>query len=259
MRIAITLFALALSTGALSPMAAGQEDPASEAENQEYLSIRIDVWSKDYKSLAQDGYEMKLKLALSTALFRYRTLDDLLNRDTEHINAIGIRPKLEFEYPTSIRNISFVPELELALNRSLDTSNRVLSGAATAALLHRRNGDDKDIRTRIGVKYGTRYEQDGLNFDDYVEVSLSVYLKQMRGFRLGQRNLTLRPYGEIKRFADDLKLETESGALFDIDRQYEIGLEFNTDPRKIIWGIAIPRVKLGYVFGDDFKGIKIRI
>jgi hypothetical protein len=47
--------------------------------------------------------------------------------------------------------------------------------------------------------------------------------------------------------------------LFDIDRQYEIGLEFNTDPRKTIWGIAMPRVKLGYVFGDDFKGIKIRI
>ena len=126
-------------------------------------------------------------------------------------------------------------------------------------MLHRKNGDDKDIRTRIGVKYGTRYEQDGLNFDDYVEVSLSVYLKQMRGFRLGQRNLTLRPYGEIKRFADDLKFETESGALFDIDRQYEIGLEFNTDLRKKIWGIAMPRVRLGYVFGDDFKGIKIRI
>jgi hypothetical protein len=243
----------------LSPMAAGQEDTADEAENQEYLSIRIDVWSKDYKSLAQDGSGLKLKIALSTALFRYRTLDDLLNRDTEHINAVGIRPKLDFEYPTSIPNVSFVPELELALNRSLDTSNRALSGAATAALLHRRNGDDKDIGTRIGVKYGTRYEQDGLNFDDYVEVSLSVYLKQMRGFRVAQRNLTLRPYGEIKRFADDLKFETESGALFDIDRQYEIGLEFNTDPRIKIWGIAMPRVKLGYVFGDDFKGIKIRI
>ena len=231
----------------------------NEAEKQEYISLRIDIWSKDYKTLQQDGSGLKLKIALSTALFRYRTLDDLLDRDTEHINALGIRPKLEFEYPLPIQHVSFVPELELALNRSLDTSNRALSAAATAALLHRRNGDARDIRTRVGIKYGTRYEQDGLNFDDYVELNLLVYLKQMKGFRVGHRHLTITPYGEIKRFIDDIEFQTESGALFDIDKQYEIGLEFNTGPRKKIWGIAIPRVKLGYVFGDDFKGIKIRI
>lgn len=236
-----------------------QDEPASEAEQQDYVSVRIDVWSKNLRTIERDGSGVKLKVALATSVFRYKTLDELLERDTELINSIGVRPKLEFEYPTSVTNVSFVPELELALNRSLDTSNKVLSGAATAGFLHRRNGDDKDIRTRIAIKYGSKYELDGLNFDDYLELSLKVYLQEQRGFRVGKRNLTLTPFGEVRRFTDTLEFVTESGAVFDVETQYEIGLEFNTDPRKMILGIALPRLKLSYVFGNDVKGINIRI
>jgi len=189
----------------------------------------------------------------------FGTLDELFESDTELINSLGVRPKLEFEYPTSIKNISFVPKLEVAFNRSLDTSNKVLSGAVSAGFLHRRNGDDKNIRTRIRVKYGSEYELDGLNFDDYLELSLKVYLQEQRGFRVGKRHLTITPFGEVRRFTDTLEFVTESGAVFDVETQYEFGLEFNTDPRKKILGIALPRLKLSYVFGDDFKGIKIRI
>ena len=152
-----------------------------------------------------------------------------------------------------------MPELELALNRSLDTSNRILSGAATVGFLHRRNGDDKDIRTRFRIKYGTEYELDGLNSDDYLEVNLKVYFQEQRGFRIGQRNLTITPFGEVRRFADSLEFVTESGAIFDVRTQYELGLEFNTDPRKKILGIALPRLRLSIAFGDDFRGFLIRI
>lgn len=236
-----------------------QDEPSSEAEQQDYVSVRIDVWSRNLRTIERDGAGVKLKIALATSVFRYKTLDELFESDTELLNSIGVRPKLEFEYPTSLKNISFVPELELALNRSFDTSNKVLSGAASAGFLHRRNGDDKDIRTRIAIKYGSEYELDGLNFDDYLELSLKVYLQEQRGFRVGKRHLTITPFGEVRRFIDTLEFVTESGAVFDVETQYEIGLEFNTDPRKKILGIALPRLKLSYVFGDDVKGIKIRI
>ena len=35
--------------------------------------------------------------------------------------------------------------------------------------------------------------------------------------------------------------------------------EFNTDLRKKIRGIAMPWLKISFVFGDDFRGIKIRL
>ena len=231
----------------------------SNAEDQEYISIRIDVYSKNLKTVAEDGSGLKFKIAISTAVYRYETFDELFDSDIEHIKALGVRPKLEFEYLTPLKNIFFVPKAELAINRSLDTSNKVLAGAVEAAALYRRNGDNKDFRIRAGVKYGTRYEQDGLNFDDYVEVNLRVSLREMRGFRIGKRHLTITPFGEIKRFVDDLEFETRTGAFFDVDRLYELGFEFNTDPRKRIWGIALPRLKISYAFGEDFKGIKIRL
>jgi len=236
-----------------------QDEPTSEAEQQNYVSVRIDVWSRNLRTIERDGSGVTFKVALATSVYRYRTLDELFESDTELINSLGVRPKLEFEYPTSIKNISFVPKLEVAFNRSLDTSNKVLSGAVSAGFLHRRNGDDKNIRTRIRVKYGSEYELDGLNFDDYLELSLKVYLQEQRGFRVGKRHLTITPFGEVRRFTDTLEFVTESGAVFDVETQYEFGLEFNTDPRKKILGIALPRLKLSYVFGDDFKGIKIRI
>lgn len=236
-----------------------QDSQSTEAEQQEYVSVRVDIWSTYLKTIESDGYKAKLKVALATGLYRYETLDDLLDSDIEHINSIGVRPKIEFEIPTSITNVSFVPELEMAFNRSLDTSNKVVSGAATAGFLHRRNGDEKDVRTRFRVKYGTEYELDGLNSDDYLEVSLKVYLQEQRGFRVGQRHLTITPFGEIRRFTDSLEFQTQSGAIFDVRTQYELGLEFNTDPRKKILGIAMPRLRLSFAFGDDFQGLKIRI
>lgn len=238
----------------ISTLAQQQQD-----DKQEYISVRIDFWSKRLRRVETDGSGLRLKLALSTALFRYRTLDDLLDPDTEHINALGLRLKSEFEYPTGMRNIAFVPDLELALNRSLDTSNRLLSAAATGAFLYRHNGDPNHIRVKAGIKYGTRYEMDGLNFDDYVELSLRINLKRLHWFKTGQRRLTVTPFGEIKHFADNLEFETASGSIFDVDRQYELGLEFSTDPRKKLWGIPLPKVGLSYVFGDDFKGVKLRL
>ena len=98
-----------------------------------------------------------------------------------------------------------------------------------------------------------------MNFDDYVETNLRVDLKRLYGFKVGKSRMTVTPFGEIKHFTDDLEFKTVSGALFDIDRQYEIGLELGTDPRGKIWGIALPRLKISFAFGDDFRGIKIRL
>ena len=61
---------------------------------------------------------------------------------------------------------------------------------------------------------------------------------------VGERNLTVTPFGEIRRFTDTLEFVTESGAIFDVQTQYELGLEFSTDPRKRILGIALPRLRL---------------
>lgn len=99
-------------------------------EDQKYVSVRLNVYTKNLRTVSEDGSGLKLKLALSTAIYRYETLDELFARETEHINALGVRPKMEFEYLTPVENVFFVPDLELAVNRSFDTSNKGLSAAA---------------------------------------------------------------------------------------------------------------------------------
>ena len=200
----ITAVGLAILLLAAPEVVNAQTATDDQVEEQEYISLRFDVWSKDFRQVAEDGHGIKFTLALSTALFRYRTLDDLLNRDTEHINALGIRPKLALEYPTSIEHVSFVPEFELALNHSLDTSSKLLSAVAEAALLYRHHGDDKDFKVRIGAKYGTQSEQDGLNVEDYLELNLRLDLKRLDGLKIGQRKLAMTPFGQINHYTGDL-------------------------------------------------------
>ena len=91
-RTALALCALIF----VSPAGFAQASADNKAEEQRYVSVRIHVYSKNYKTVAEDGSGLKFKLRVSAALYEYETLDELFDQDIEHINALGLRPKLEF-------------------------------------------------------------------------------------------------------------------------------------------------------------------
>lgn len=250
---------MVLGLGLLPVCIQAQEMPAAEADQQQYASVRIKVWSKRYRSIEEHGYGLQGELKVSTSVFRFRTLDEFLDPEIDVIGSVGLRPEVGFEFPTPIRNLYFTLALEAAINEAFATGNQVFSGALYTGLTHRRRGDPDDIETRIQLKYGTDYEFDGLNFDDYVELDLRVYFQRLKLFDTRQRRYTIRPYVETSRFVDDVEFKPDDDAVFDIDTTHELGFAFGVDPRFRVWGIKLPEIRIGYAFGGDFKGIRIRL
>lgn len=243
----------------LATVAHGQQLPETEADRQEAVSIRFGVWSKRYRGLSEDGFGLRAKLQLSGSVYRFRTIDELSNRDREVINSIGVRPSVEFELATPVENVRFIPSFDLAFNEALETGNRLLSGAVEGGFIHRIGGDPDDIESRIGLKYGSDYELDGLNFDDYLELNLRVRFRNLGIYESSKRRYVARPFVEISRFVDDIEFRLEDGTLFDVDTTAELGLSFGTDPRFRIFGIKAPEIRISYVFGGDFRGVRIRL
>lgn len=260
--IVVATFAINSYPIAIHAQASTDSDPPpTTADNvdQRYTSIRIDVYSKYFKKVEENNWGLRLRLKATAAIYKYEAFSDLVDPEIDHFQSVGMRPKLEFNFPLPIENLSFAPNIELAWNYMLDSHQNLISGSAAVGLQYLKKGDQKDLFARLEAKYGTRYLEDGQNLDDFVELSIEAELRRGIQFNMGKRKLSLTPIGKISNFIDELEFITDSGIPFGVDRTYEIGLNINTLPKLRIGSIKLPDLRISYIFGEDFKGIKIRL
>ncbi len=240
----------------VSNAANSQESAAKSSES--YRSVRGSVYSKRLTRLNDHGYGTKLKLQLSAAVYKYDSIDQVLDPDTRHFQSFGIRPRINFAIPTRWRNITFAPSLELALTRQFDLEKTLLSGAVTAAVRYENKRKESRTVSTASLKYGTRYDEEGLNLDDYLKFSLRARSRHNLNWSIGEHTATVAPFASASYFLDDLELGTAEEIVAEITREYEIGLTFSTLPRMRLWKIKVPEVDISFTFADGVQGFKIR-
>jgi hypothetical protein len=243
---------------------AGTGEPLSEEDTEEvrqkWDSIRITIYSYVLRDVNERNWGLKFRLRATAGIYKFETLDDLLGKDVDHLQSLGFRPRLEFEFPTSIPNVLFVPNAELSFNHLRDSRRGLMSGSLTGAFRYIKTQDRQDLILEAAAKFGTRYDEEGLNLEDYIELSLAADLRRSLSIRIGaERRLVMVPFGKYSYFADNLKFETEQGTLFDVGQRFELGFKFNTAPGWRIAGIKMPDIRISYFLGDGVKGVKIRI
>ena len=260
-------FAVLLAFGMLIRVGYGQglpETPPDEVPpekvRQKWDSIRITVYSRVLRDVNERDWGIRFRLRATTGIYKFETLDELLDTDSDHLQSLGFRPSLEFEFPTKFRNVAFVPNVELSFNRLRDSGRNLLSGALTGAFRYKKTRDNQDLILQASAKYGSRYDEEGLNLSDYIELSFAADLRKSLSIRVGaERRLVMVPFGKYSYFADNLEFETGQGLLFDVSERFELGLKFNTVPGWRLAGIRMPDIRISYFLGDGVKGIKIRI
>ena len=74
--LVVAMMVLALAITAMPTQAIAQE---SMDRSDRYTSIRGSIYKKTLRRLDEHGYGARFKLQLSTTIYRYKSLDDLLN------------------------------------------------------------------------------------------------------------------------------------------------------------------------------------
>jgi len=234
-----------------------EENPDKDSER--YYSLRASVYKKHFTDYEKDGYYSGLKLRLSAAVYNYDTFDQLLDPDILHLQSYGLRPRFSFKYPTKWENVTFQPGTEFAVTRQNELGKTLISGSVSGALDYDDLREESRIGSTVGLKYGTRYDEDGLNLDDYLSFSVSARYRQNLKWTIKDNVTTITPFVTLSYFLDELELGAVEELITEIERRYELGITLSTLPRIRLWKIKVPEIKFSFIFGDGVKGFKIRL
>jgi len=261
----LTRAAILLSVTLLSGAAARAENTETnetDASSLNYISARGNLYSKSFRRIGDDGWGAKLTVRGKIGIHKFETINDLLKLDKENIATAGIEPKLTLAFPVEfLDNVLISPRasFELLEDYTSGDTTGMLSAQAGLALVYNQPGFYEELSVSLAANYGTRYAYDGLNPSDFASVSLEASSKHYLGFKVGKYKVMMHPYGKYGYFFESLVVEAPSGGDLHIRNETEIGAKIQSDPRKLFWKIKVPRIKIGYTFGDGVQGVKISL
>ena len=241
---------------AISSIAKAQEN---KGDAQSYHSFRISAYSKTFGDLEEDGYTSTFRTYVTSAVLKYRTFDEFLDPETLHLQSLGIRPTLQVVLPTKWDKLLFIPSIDLAYSYSYELKRYLFAGSTSAGFRYVDKSEKSRLVNTLFFTYGSRDEVDTFNLSDYFRVKLKTELRKHLNLNIGKHTVTVAPFASFSYFLDDLELGLEDEALFKEEKQLELGFELSTDPRIRIFNIKLPEIDVKFVFGDEFKGVKIRI
>jgi len=233
-------------------------EPVPENRSDRYTSVRGSVYKKRLARASEDGYDASFKLQISTSVYKYKSLDDLLDSETFHFNSFGVRPTYQLVLPTRWENFKFIPGIEVQLTRRFDLNKTLLSGSVSGRLRYEDQKKSGYMISYASLKYGTKYDEDGLNLSDYLRLKLKSTFDRSLDWSIGEHDQRVIPFVAASYYLSNPKIGESGDNFTRIDNEYEIGLTFGSKPRMRLWGVRIPEIQISYTFGDNVKGVKIR-
>ena len=235
-----------------------QEEPPPEDRSDSYKSLRGTIYRKSLTEMEEHGYDGNFKLRLTTAIYKYRTISDIFDEEIEHFNSVGLRPTISFEIPTPWENIRFIPESTIQYTRRFDIEQDLLSGSASAKLDYKDRKEEALLGAFTVLEYATRYDVDGLNLSDYLKLQIGGSLEQGLGWQIGEHAQSMKPYASVSYYLNDLVLGQSEDDFVEIDTEYEVGVEFGSEPRMYLWKLRIPKLRIIFTYSEETRGVKIR-
>ncbi len=232
----------------------GYGDVTVGDQQSRILSVPISIWIRRL----EEGRKLGLRLRL-TGVIGFAEFERPRDFDTRSLRFGGIFPGIEFLIPLSPTSM-LRPFADLGIGL---TDGRIeeffLStfGMRTEFVFPWRRWElGLEPRLQGGVSRAKGTEAD----DGYVQITSRADARYPLGFRVGGQTPDIGAYIEPGFFLDALGFTTVSGQEIQIDQQHEVGvtLGFREQAPKI-WLVRVPRLSVGYRFGDGLTGLRIRI
>ena len=218
------------------------------------LSIPVSIWLRRLTN----GRTMGLRLRV-TGVIGYQEFKRLDEFSAESIRLGGLFPGIEFLFPLSDRSM-LRPFADIGFGLSnTEVGELLLStfGLRTEFVFPWKRWElGLEPRAQAALSWTSTDLADG----EYIVLAAQMDARYPLGFQIGGSTPDVGAYFEPEYFPDALSFTTASGDRSSIQKQYEIGFTLGfRDPAPKIWFIGVPRLGVGYRFGDGLTGLRIRI
>lgn len=202
----------------------------------------------------RDRWGLRLRLTGVVGTYDFRSVTDLT---VDHLQTVALVPGLEFQIPLGDR-VTLRPFQDLGPGRALDDGRTFLvssTGILSEFVFPWKGfefGIEPSLKYSFSVAEGDRYDED---FGDFV---LAADARHLLWFDLAGYTPVLGVYVGYTNYFDDLVFGVADGTRVRLTQQYDVGVAADFAPQIKVWFLRIPRVSVGWAFGDNGSGIRIR-
>lgn len=223
-------------------------------QSSRVLTIPVSIWLRRLT----EGRKLGLRLRV-TGVIGYQDFERLEEFNVESIRLGGVFPGIEFLVPLSDRSM-LRPFADIGLgltNSEVEELLLTTFGLRTEFIFPWKRWElGLEPRAQAGVSWANTELVD----DEYVVLTARIDARYPLGFRIGGRTPDVGAYFEPGYFPDALEFTDVKGVRGKIEKQYEVGVTVGfREKAPKIWFIRVPRLGVGYRFGDGLTGWRIRI
>jgi hypothetical protein len=216
------------------------------------LNIPVMIWLRHTRN---HPWGLRLRL---TGVFGVQKLEDIRDLGLGDIRAAALIPGLEFVLPLSERS-TLRPYADVGAGWEIDGDNSVGYGSVGlwTEFVFPWHAFELGLEPRLAYRAAWRK---GTQANGHGILSLRADARHPLWFTIGRYLPEAGLYFEPGYFIDGLEFRTSLGNTIEVDQQYEVGVGFSfrgETPK--LWFIRIPYLGVGYRFGGDLSGLRIRI
>ena len=223
-------------------------------QSSQVLTIPVSIWLRRLT----DGRKLGLRLRL-TGVIGYQDFERLDEFKVESLRFGGLFPGIEFMIPLSDRSM-LRPFADIGIgltNSEIEELLLTTFGLRTEFVFPWKRWElGLEPRVQAGVSWANTELVD----DEYVMLTAGMDARYPLGFQIGGETPDIGAYFEPGYFLNTLEFTGVGGTGESIEKQYEIGVTIGfREQAPKIWFVRVPRIGVGYRFGDGLTGLRIRI
>jgi hypothetical protein len=184
----------------------------------------------------------------------FRTITEIT---LDHLQTAALVPGLEFQIPLGER-VTLRPFQDLGPGKALDDGRTFLvssTGILSEFVFPWKGfelGIEPSLKYTFSVAEGDRFDE------DFADLVLGADVRRLLWFDVGDYTPVLGVYAGYTNYFDDLVFGVPNGETVRLTQQFDVGVAADFAPRIKVWFFRIPRVSVGWAWGDNGSGVRIR-
>ena len=240
------------STPTVHPFAFALGSGDSAAPETKVYDLRIPIYVP-LIPMEDRPWGLRLKMTVFAGVYRF-TAEEAIDLDLR-FQSLAATPGVEFLVPAG-KGWVLKPFAEIGYGYDFDDQSGfgVWSFGMRTLVTWPIGKIDLSLGTK--VQYFSTFTSDLDLADDFGEVRLGLNASHPLPFTIGGNQSNLSLYF-IRRQYIDAFISRDEGDPLEIQYSNELGFAFDTTPKVKLWFFRLPRIGLGYRWGQNIRGLRL--